>query len=602
MKGIGLSVSIGIGPVGSGVPAIPTAPNAPTLGTITPGDTQLSCAFTLNGTGGSAITDVEYRLDGGAWTSGGVVSAPLVIGSLTNGTPYDIELRAVNAIGNSAASNLVSATPYTVPDAPTIDSVTAGDTTASIAFTAPVDDGGDAITDYEVRVDAGAWVSAGQTTSPIVKTGLTNFVLVSITLRAVNAAGASVASNAVDVTPTNAIPDATQSTTGFDSYDLPADGVTEVTAQTVVRDAGGTPLSGIPVTYEVLPCTVDGSASGIASSLTGDVDTDYPVIVTLLDNETGAPMPDIAAADIALDGDSGATISSFTGSTDANGQITAQVQWSTSGAKSITAPVLPAGANVSITPWTITISGGGGGTYPNEPAGLTPFGQFNGTPRATNDGTSSPGQGTGQAFGFSWMGPWGWDASRTEDESLIVTADVTNPTGSNDVLRFIWTPGDVTSVKSAKTDPATMPSTYDTLYIMLRIFWEADTWDDVGHKFFYVGLPIASTHFYATREPNGWGKITTEGSGLTGANDIVLPDGSFTDGVWNNIEWVCHAQSAPGVHDGAIEWYNNGSLMGSASNIDFGDNGFGTFEWYATNNSIPDVKHYRIGELYMSGA
>lgn len=382
-----------------------------------------------------------------------------------------------------------------------------------------------------------------------------------------------------------AVPDAAQSTFTFDPYALTADGTTLATAAGAVNDSAGNPLSGVVVTTTATACTVDGTASTLVSSLTAVANTDVAFTVTLIDNESGDPIPDIAAADISVNGDTGATISSFTGSTDSNGQISGLVQWSTNGAKSMTCAVLPSGANVSITGWTCTVSGAGS-AYPNEPAGLTPIAQFDGSPRETAN----------KAFGYSWTGPWFWESgSRTEDESLIVTADVTNPTGSNNVLRFIWTPGTVASIKSAKIDPANFPSTYSTLYVMLRIYWEADTWDNTGHKFFYVGLPTSDKHFYVTRDLNGAGKMTTEGYAGAAGNIINLPTGTFVDGSWNNIEFVLHAS-------GTAAWYLNGSLIGSATGVNWNSSNFGTFEWYATNNSIPDVKHYRIGELYMSAA
>ena len=74
---------------------------------------------------------------------------------------------------------------------------TVGDGQVSVAFTAPTDNGGSAITDYEYQLDDGSFVSANTTTSPVVITGLTNGTSYNIKLRAVNAAGAGVESAAV---------------------------------------------------------------------------------------------------------------------------------------------------------------------------------------------------------------------------------------------------------------------------------------------------------------------------------------------------------------------------------------------------------------------
>ena len=88
-----------------------------------------------------------------------------------------------------------------VPTAPSGLSATAGESQVSVTFTAPADDGGAAITDYEYQLDTGNWVSGSTTSSPIVITGLSNGTTYSIKLRAVNAAGNGEASTAVSSAP-----------------------------------------------------------------------------------------------------------------------------------------------------------------------------------------------------------------------------------------------------------------------------------------------------------------------------------------------------------------------------------------------------------------
>jgi hypothetical protein len=77
---------------------------------------------------------------------------------------------------------------------------TASDAQVSIAFIAPTNNGGAAITDYEYQLDAGAWISAGTTASPVVITGLPNGTTLSVNLRAVNAAGNGAASSSAGFT------------------------------------------------------------------------------------------------------------------------------------------------------------------------------------------------------------------------------------------------------------------------------------------------------------------------------------------------------------------------------------------------------------------
>lgn len=85
-----------------------TTPAAPTGLAATAGDGSVSVSFTApSNTGGAAVTDYEYQLDGGNWVSAGTTASPIVITGLTNGTSYSIALRAVNAAGAGTASAAV---------------------------------------------------------------------------------------------------------------------------------------------------------------------------------------------------------------------------------------------------------------------------------------------------------------------------------------------------------------------------------------------------------------------------------------------------------------------------------------------------------------
>ena len=89
----------------------------------------------------------------------------------------------------------------TVPGAPTNVVATTGNTTASVAFTAPTNNGGSVITGYTVRSNPGNITVTGST-SPITVTGLTNGTAYTFTVVATNAVGNSVASAAsTSVTP-----------------------------------------------------------------------------------------------------------------------------------------------------------------------------------------------------------------------------------------------------------------------------------------------------------------------------------------------------------------------------------------------------------------
>jgi hypothetical protein len=94
---------------------IAMVPSAPAITGITPGNEQLTVAFTPpSSNGGLSITNYEYSTnDGSTWTTPApaVTTSPLLITGLTNGITYDVKLRAVNAVGSGAASATVGGTP-----------------------------------------------------------------------------------------------------------------------------------------------------------------------------------------------------------------------------------------------------------------------------------------------------------------------------------------------------------------------------------------------------------------------------------------------------------------------------------------------------------
>lgn len=95
-----------------------------------------------------------------------------------------------------------------VPGAPTIGTAIAGDTQASVAFTAPTSIGGSAITGYVVTVNPADVVPVIGASSPIVVTGLTNGQAYTFTVTAENVAGtgpASAASNSITPAATQTI-------------------------------------------------------------------------------------------------------------------------------------------------------------------------------------------------------------------------------------------------------------------------------------------------------------------------------------------------------------------------------------------------------------
>ncbi|MCU0273940.1 MAG: fibronectin type III domain-containing protein, partial [Acidimicrobiales bacterium] len=94
-----------------------TAPAAPGAVTAVSGDGDLAVAWTAPASGGTPIRDyvVEYRIQGsGGWLTaadGVSTTTSATIGGLTNGTAYEVRVRAVNAVGTGTWSATAAATP-----------------------------------------------------------------------------------------------------------------------------------------------------------------------------------------------------------------------------------------------------------------------------------------------------------------------------------------------------------------------------------------------------------------------------------------------------------------------------------------------------------
>lgn len=185
-----------------------TIPSIPIISSATVSDKQVSLAITQTSNGGSAITGYKYALDGSdVYVSVGSTT-PIVITELNNGQSYSIIVKAVNEVGETSDSSSVSFTPKTIPDAPTINSVSIGDRSASITFSPPIYDGDSTITGYKLSVNGGVYNSVGLISSPYDISGLTNGSTYTFALKATNIMGDSSASNISDSVVPHTVPDA----------------------------------------------------------------------------------------------------------------------------------------------------------------------------------------------------------------------------------------------------------------------------------------------------------------------------------------------------------------------------------------------------------
>jgi hypothetical protein len=177
-----------------------TVPDAPTSVAVTPDAAALHVTWTAPASdGGSAVT--AYDVVAAPRTSGlsapPVVTAagsPVVVPGLVDGEAYDVRVVAVNGVGAGRAGT-ASGTPRSVPGAPLVGTVSAGDATALVRWTPPVSDGGAAVSSYAVRAaPSGAVVTVPATARSVSVTPLANGVATTFTVTAVNAAGPGLAS------------------------------------------------------------------------------------------------------------------------------------------------------------------------------------------------------------------------------------------------------------------------------------------------------------------------------------------------------------------------------------------------------------------------
>jgi hypothetical protein len=177
-----------------------TVPSAPTITSITPGNGYLDVNFTAGADGGRPITGYECRTDElGDWSIASGTTSPIRISSLFNGTVYHVRIRAINMEGTGTQSNLISQSPYTVPSAPTISTISIGVKSLSVSGSAGSDNGS-AITNYKYSINDGSTFTAfspAQTSFPLIISGLADATTYPVVVRAVNAAGDGLVSNTV---------------------------------------------------------------------------------------------------------------------------------------------------------------------------------------------------------------------------------------------------------------------------------------------------------------------------------------------------------------------------------------------------------------------
>ena len=167
-------------------------PGAPSLA-ASAGIGQITLTWTTPGDGGSPILGYNVYRDGALLANYLAVSgSPYVDSTVTPGTAYSYYVTAANAVGEGAASNTDTATPPTVPGAPSLVA-TDGIGQVDLSWSVPAN-GGSPITGYDIYRDGALLVSGLGSTSytDTVAAGTYAYYVV-----AVNAVGGGPASNTV---------------------------------------------------------------------------------------------------------------------------------------------------------------------------------------------------------------------------------------------------------------------------------------------------------------------------------------------------------------------------------------------------------------------
>ena len=225
----------------TGIAASPaTVPGAPSGLTGNRGDSTVAFSWQAPTTsGGRPVTGYTLTVHPGGATCSTTETA-CSVNHLVNGTSYTATVVAHSVVGDSAASDTSSpVTPATIPNPPTDLVALRGSNRVDLSWNAPLNNGGDAISGYDVR-DADGFVVCTTTSTDCTIVGLANGTPVSFTVVATNAVGQSDPSAASDPVTPATVPNTPSGVTVSDgigsatlAWEAPLDGGDAITGYLV---------------------------------------------------------------------------------------------------------------------------------------------------------------------------------------------------------------------------------------------------------------------------------------------------------------------------------------------------------------------------------
>jgi prepilin-type N-terminal cleavage/methylation domain-containing protein len=265
----------GTGPAGTSAPfapyTVPQAPINPILGTTTA--TTASVSWTAPASGGSPITLYTVTSSPGSLACVSTSAPSCTVTGLTAGTTYSFGVTATNAAGTSTSSAVAETA--TVPSAPQNPTATAADSSATVAWSAPLSNGGSTITLYTVTSSPGGLTCTSTSATTCVVSGLTDGTNYTFTITATNADGTGPgATTSPPITPA-AVP-------GAPTTVIATPGSNSATVSwSAPASTGGSAITGYTVTSipGYFTCTTTGLTC-IVSGLTNGTRYSFSVIAT----------------------------------------------------------------------------------------------------------------------------------------------------------------------------------------------------------------------------------------------------------------------------------------------------------------------------------